>query len=85
VTGRRLGKFCGELCVVWASSPDINRIIRSRKMRWAGHLARIGEFINACRNFVGKPEGELRFGRPNRAWAEIVRLDLVEVIWEGVG
>jgi hypothetical protein len=46
------------------SSPSIIRIIKSRRMRWAGHLARIGEKRNAYRLLVGKPEGKRPLGRP---------------------
>jgi hypothetical protein len=46
------------------SSPSINRIIKSRRMRWAGHVARMGEERNAYRLLVGKPEGKRPLGRP---------------------
>jgi hypothetical protein len=45
------------------SSPNITRMIKSRRMRWAGHVARMGEKRNACRIFVGKPEGKRTLGR----------------------
>jgi hypothetical protein len=48
------------------SSPSIIRIIKSRKMRWAGHVARMGEKRNAYRLLVGKPEGKSALGRPRR-------------------
>jgi hypothetical protein len=48
------------------SSPSIIRIIKSRRMRWAGHVARIGEKRNAYRLLVGKPEGKSPLGRPRR-------------------
>jgi hypothetical protein len=47
-------------------SPSINRMIKSRRMRWAGHLALIGEKRNAYRIFVGKPEGKTPLGSPRR-------------------
>jgi hypothetical protein len=47
------------------SSPSIIRIMKSRRMRWAGHVARMGEKRNACRILVGKPEG-----RPKRRWVD---------------
>jgi hypothetical protein len=47
------------------SSPSIIRIIRSRRMRWAGHVAQMGEKRNAYRLLVVKPEGERPLGRPN--------------------
>jgi hypothetical protein len=45
-------------------SPSIIKIIKSRRMRWAGHVARMGEKMNAYRLFVGKPEGKRPLGRP---------------------
>jgi hypothetical protein len=48
------------------SSPSIIRIIKSRRMRWAGHIARMGETRNAYRILVGKPEGKRPLGRPRR-------------------
>jgi hypothetical protein len=48
------------------SSPSIIRIIKSRRMRWAGHVARTGEKRNAYRLLMGKPEGKRRLGRPRR-------------------
>jgi hypothetical protein len=64
-----------DLC----SSPSIIRIIKARRMRWAGHVARMGKKRNACSLLVGKPEGRRPLGRPRR------RLDLVEVGWGDVG
>jgi hypothetical protein len=48
------------------SSPSIIRMIKSRRMKWAGHVARIGETRNAYRILVGKPEGKRPQGRPRR-------------------
>jgi hypothetical protein len=50
------------------SSPSIIRIIKSRRMRWEGHVARMGEKRNAYRLLVGKPEGKRPLGRPRRRW-----------------
>jgi hypothetical protein len=58
------------------SSPSIIRM--SRRMRWAGHVALMGEKINAYRLLVEKPQGRRPLGRPRR------RMDLVEVGWGGV-
>jgi hypothetical protein len=66
------------------SSPSIIRIIKSRRMRWAGHVARIGEKINVCRLLVGKPEGKRLLGRPKRRWADTIKIDLLEIGWGGV-
>jgi hypothetical protein len=60
------------------SSPSIIRIIKSRRMRWAGHVARM-EKRNAYRLLVGKPEGKRPLGRPRRRWVDNIRMDLEEV------
>jgi hypothetical protein len=64
------------------SSPSIIRVIKSRKMRWAGHAARMGERRNAYRNLVGKPEGKRPLGRPRRRWVNNIKMDLREVGWD---
>jgi hypothetical protein len=56
------------------SSPSIIRIIKSRKMRWAGHVARMGEKGNVYRLLVGKPER-----RPRRRWIDNIKMDLLEI------
>jgi hypothetical protein len=48
-------------------------------MRWAGHVARMGEKRNAYSLLVGKPEGKRPLGRPRRRWLDNIRMDLVEV------
>jgi hypothetical protein len=63
------------------SSPSIIRIINSRRMRWAGHVARMGEKRNAYRLLVGKPKGERSLGRPRRRRVYNIRMDLREVGW----
>jgi hypothetical protein len=50
------------------SSPSIIRMIKSRRMRWAGHVGRMGEIRNTCRILVGKPEGKKPLGRPWSRW-----------------
>jgi hypothetical protein len=66
------------------SSPSIIRIIKARRMRWAGHVARMGEKSNSYRLLVGKPEGRRPLGRPRRRWVDNIRMDLVEVGWGDV-
>jgi hypothetical protein len=66
------------------SSPSIIRMIKSRRMRWAGHVARMGEKRNAYRLLVGKPEGRRPLGRPRRRWLDNIRMDFVEVGWGDV-
>jgi hypothetical protein len=61
-----------------------NSIIKSRRMRRAGHVARIGEKRNAYRLLVGKPEGKRPLGRPRRRWVDNIRMDLGEVGWGDV-
>jgi hypothetical protein len=61
------------------SSPSIIRITMSRRMRWAGHVARMGVKRNACRLLMGKPEGKRPLGRPRRRWVDNIRMDLGEV------
>jgi hypothetical protein len=61
------------------SSPSIIRIIKARKMRWAGNVARMGEKRNAYGLLVGKPKGRRPLGRPRRRWLDNNRMDLLEV------
>ena len=55
------------------------RVIKSRRMRWAGHVARMGEERGVYRVLVGKPEGKRPLGRPRRRWVDNIRMDLQEV------
>jgi hypothetical protein len=61
------------------SSPSIIRIIKSRRMRWAGHVARMGEKRNVYRLLVGKPEGKRPLGRPRHRWLDNIKMDLLEI------
>ncbi|KAJ4445815.1 hypothetical protein ANN_12500 [Periplaneta americana] len=61
------------------SSPDIIRNLKSRRLRWAGHVARMGESRNAYRVLVGRPEGKRPLGRPRRRWEDNIKMDLREV------
>ena len=61
------------------SSPNIVRVIKSRRMRWAGHVARMGEEKGVYRVLVGKPGGRRSLGRPRRRWVDNIRMDLQEV------
>jgi len=60
-------------------SPNIVRVIKSRRMRWAGHVARMGEDWGVYRVLVGKPEGRRPLGRPMHRWVDNIKLDLQEV------
>jgi len=71
------------------SSPNTVRVIKSRRMRWAGHVARMGEERGVYRVLVGKPEGKRPLGRPRRRWMDNIRMDLQEVgcgylVWIGL-
>jgi hypothetical protein len=61
------------------SSPSIIRIIKSRIMSWAGHVARMGEKRNVHRLLVGKPDGKRPLGRPRRRWIDNIKIDLLEI------
>jgi hypothetical protein len=63
------------------SSPDIIRHIKSRRMRWAGHVARMGEGRRVYRVLVGKPERKRPLERPRRRWEDGVKMDLGEIGW----
>jgi hypothetical protein len=80
VTGESRKLHSGELRNL-CSSPDIIRQIKSRRMRWAGHAASMGEGRNVYRVLVGKPEGKRPLGRPRRRWEDGLKLDLREIGW----
>jgi hypothetical protein len=61
------------------SSPSIIRIIKSRRIRWAGHVARMGEKRNVYRLLVGKPEGKRPLARPRRRWIDNIKMELLEI------
>ncbi|KAJ4433434.1 hypothetical protein ANN_15732 [Periplaneta americana] len=86
IFGAKLGEVTGqwrklhntELHALY-SSPDIIRNIKSRRLRWAGHVARMGESRNTYRVLVGRPEGKRPLGRPRRRWEDNIKMDLREV------
>jgi hypothetical protein len=61
------------------SSPNIIRVNKSRRIRWAGHVAGIGEKNGAYRILVGRPEGRRPLGRPTHRWEDNMKMDLQEV------
>jgi hypothetical protein len=65
------------------SSPNIIWVIKSRRMRWAGHVACMGEGRGAYRVLVGRPDGRRPLGRPRCRWEENIKMDLQEVGWGG--
>jgi hypothetical protein len=60
-------------------SQNIIRMIKSRRLRWAGHVARMVETRNAYRMLVGKPEEKRPLGRPRRRWVDSIKIDLREI------
>ena len=64
-----------DLC----SLPNIVRVVKSRRMRWTGHVARMGEDRDVHRLLVGKPEGKRPLGRPRRRWEDNIKKDVQEV------
>jgi hypothetical protein len=61
------------------SSPNIVQVIKSRRLRWAGRGADVGEERGVYRVLVGKPEGRRPLGRPRRRWVDYIRMDPEEV------
>jgi hypothetical protein len=80
VLRRIFGLKRDEVTAEWRKlPPSIIRIIKSRRMRWAGHVARTGEKRNAYRLLVEKPEGRRPLGRPRRRWVDKSGMGLGEV------
>jgi hypothetical protein len=65
------------------SSLDIVRVIKSRRMRWVGHVAHVGEGRGAYRVLVGRPKGKRPLGRPRHRWEDNIKLDLRETGIDG--
>jgi hypothetical protein len=80
VTGEQRKLHNGELHNLY-SSPDIFRQIKSRRMRWAVHVARMGVGRRVYRVLVGKPEGKRPIERPRRRWEGGIKADLIETGW----
>jgi hypothetical protein len=83
VTGGGRKLYSEELHNLY-SSPSLIKMIKSRRIRWAGHVARIGEKRNAYKIVVGKPEGKRPLGRPRRRWVDNIKMDLRAIGWDGV-
>jgi hypothetical protein len=64
------------------SSPNIIWVIKLRRLRWAGHVARMGDERGAYRILVGRPKGRRPLGRPRRRWEDTIKIDIWEVGWE---
>jgi hypothetical protein len=80
VTGEWEKLHSGELHNLYAL-PDIIRRIKSRRIRWAGHVARMGEGRNVYRVLVGKPEGKRPLKRSRSRWEGGIKMDLREIGW----
>jgi hypothetical protein len=65
------------------SSPSIIRMIKSRRIRWAGHIARMGEKRNAYNGGKGNPAGKRPLGSPRRMWVDNIKMDLRDIGWDG--
>jgi hypothetical protein len=74
-----VGKLHNEELHDLYSSPSITRIIKSRRIRWAGHVAGMGEKRNVYRLLVGKPEGKRPLGRPRRGWIDNIKMGLLQI------
>jgi hypothetical protein len=83
VTGERRKLHNEELHNLY-SSPDTIRQVKARRMRWAGHVARMGEDIKVYNVSVGKPVGKRPPGRPRRRWEDEIRMNLREIGLGGV-
>jgi hypothetical protein len=66
------------------SSPNIVRVIKSRRMRWEGHVARMGEGRGVCRVLFRRPEGKRPLGRPKRRWEDNMKMGFREIGIDGV-
>jgi hypothetical protein len=65
--------------LLYTTIPNIVRAIKSRRVRWPGHVTRIGEKTGAYRILMGRPEGRRPLGRPRRRWEDNIEMDLQEV------
>jgi hypothetical protein len=65
------------------SLPNIVRVVKSRRMRWAGHVARMGKGRDVHRVLVGKPEGRRPLGRPRHRWEDNIKVNLQELVRGG--
>jgi hypothetical protein len=73
------GKMHNEELHGLYSSPSIIRVIKARRMRWAGQVAHMGEVRGAYNILVGRPEGRRLLGRPRRRWEDNIKMDLGEI------
>jgi hypothetical protein len=76
---REWRKLHNEVLYDLYSLPDIVRVVKSRRMRWAGHVARMGEERGLHRVLEGKPEGKRPLGGPSRRWEDNIKMDVQDV------
>ena len=69
---------------VLCTAAGFKRVIKPRRMRWVGHVARMVEMTGVCRVWVGKPEGKRPLGRPRHRWEDNIKMDLQEVGCRGM-
>jgi hypothetical protein len=81
---RRVDEVRGGWRKLHNEEPSIIIMIMSRRMRWAGDVARMGEKRNAYGIFVGRVEGKRSLGRPGRRWVNNIKMDLREIGWGGM-
>ena len=81
---REWRKLRNEELNVLGSSPNIAWVIKSRRMRWAGCVTRMGKRRGVYRVLVGKPEGNRALERPKRSWEDNIKMDLQEVVCWGM-
>jgi hypothetical protein len=84
IFGLKRDEVTGKWRKLHNKEPSIIRIIKLKRMRWAGHVARMGEKRNVYRLLVGKPEGKRSLGRPRCRWVDNIRMNLGEVGWGDV-
>ena len=77
-------KLHNEELKICTAHPNTARVIKSRRIRWAGHVARMGESIGIFIVLVGKPEGKRPLGKPRRRWDDNIKMDLQEVGFGGM-
>jgi hypothetical protein len=79
--GERRKELSDELHDLHYSKKNIIRVMKSRRMGWAGHVARTGEERRAYRVLVGRPNGKISLGRPKRSWKDIIQMDIKKMGW----
>jgi hypothetical protein len=66
------------------ASPNVVRVMKSRKVKWTGSVARMGQMRNLYKILLGKPEGKGALGKPSCRWVGTIRMDPREISWKGM-